>query len=302
MGNNEIINKLHQAVKRINDLETELENIKQKNSWNFASIGKKRLISSLIVVGLLLSIVVIAGTVTKPHTFSDGTVISASQVNANFDTLFNLVNGNLTSANIASIDASDITTGTIDAARIPNLDASKITAGTIDSSRIATSTTTASNKIILFDSGATSYGTGIDFTGTCIKRKIALQITGTNVRPFISTAVTNVKDIIPSDNVSLPVYGPTGIQVSSTWTGLWDGSIDNSLEEAHVLGGSIYQNWFSASTSSGNYDTTNNCENWTSPSSGHRMSNGDLLLTGSGWIANSAITCNADRSIICVAW
>jgi len=50
MGNYEIINKLNQAVKRINDLETELENIKQKKSWNFASIGKKRLISSLIVV------------------------------------------------------------------------------------------------------------------------------------------------------------------------------------------------------------------------------------------------------------
>ena len=41
MENNGIINKLNQAVKRINDLETELENIKQKNSWNFASIGKK---------------------------------------------------------------------------------------------------------------------------------------------------------------------------------------------------------------------------------------------------------------------
>ena len=302
MENYEIINKLHQAVKRINDLETELENIKKKYSWNFASIGKKRLISSLIVVGLLLSIVVIAGTVTKPHTFSDGTVISASQVNANFDTLFNLVNGNLTSANIASIDASDITTGTIDAARIPNLDASKITTGTIDSSRIATSTTTASNKIILFDSGANSYGKGIDFTGTCIKRKIDLQITGTYVRPFISTAYSNIKDIIPSDNVSLPVYGPTGIQVSSTWTGLWDGSIDNSLEEAGVLGGSIYQNWLSASTSSGNYDTTNNCLNWTVMDQTKNMQTGDFLLTSGGWIANNPIHCKNERRIICVAW
>ena len=302
MENNEIINKLHQAVKRINDLETELENIKQKNSWNFASTGKKRLISSLIVVGLLLSIVVIAGTVTKPHIFSDGTVISASQVNANFDTLFNLVNGNLTSANIASIDASDITTGTIDAARIPNLDASKITAGTIDSSRIATSTTTASNKIILFEGGTLSDGRGIDFSGTCIKRKIALQITGTNVRPFISTAVTNVKDIIPSDNVSLPVYGPTGIQVSSTWTGLWDGNIDNSLEEAGVLGGEVYTPWLSASTSSGNYDTTNNCNHWNNGSTAYSMSVGNYLLTGSGWIAETTITCNDSRSIICVAW
>ena len=302
MENYEIINKLHQAVKRINDLETELENIKQKNSWNFAIIGKKRLISSLIVVGLLLSIVVIAGTVTKPHTFSDGTVISASQVNANFDTLFNLVNGNLTSANIASIDASDITTGTIDAARIPNLDASKITSGTIDTSRIATSTTTASNKIILFDSGANSYGKGIDFTGTCIKRKIALQITGTYVRPFISTAYKNVKDIIPSDNVSLPVYGPTGIQVSSTWTGLWDGNIDKSFKEAGILQGTTMTTWFSTSFSNGNYAVQNNCNNWSSASSNDSMKIGDATTTGGGWIEDSNIQCNASRSIICVAW
>ena len=172
----------------------------------------------------------------------------------------------------------------------------------IDSSRIATSTTSATNKIILFDSAVTSTGKGIDFSGYCIKRKIALQITGTNVRPFISTEYTNVKDIIPSDNVSLPVYGPTGIQVSPTWTGLWDGNIDKSFKEAGVLQGTTDPQRLSASTSSGNYDNTNNCNSWTAVSTSYRISSGDLSLTGSGWIVNSSITCNAARSIICVAW
>jgi len=298
MENNEIINKLHQAVKRINDLETELENIKQKNSWNLASIGKKRLISSLIVVGLLLSIVVIAGTVTKPHIFSDGTVISASQVNANFDTLFNLVNGNLTSANIDSIDASDITTGTINAARIPNLDASKITTGTIDSSRIASSDNASSDRIILFEGGGFLGTTGA-MTNSCIERKIKYQIPGSNVRPFISTPYKNIKDIIPSDKASLPVYGPTGILVSSTWTEMWDGSIDSSLEGSGVLEGSYY--WWTGSTSSGILDSSNygNCSGWSLTGQGKR---GNPRATGSQWIALDSGQCGNPYDSICVAW
>ena len=300
MENYEIINKLHQAVKRINDLETELENIKQKNSWNFANIGKKRLISSLIVVGLLLSIVVIAGTVTKPHTFSDGTVISASQVNANFDTLFTLVNGNLTSENIASIDASDITTGTIDAARIPNLDASKITAGTIDSSRIATSTTAAPSKIILF-TGGSSKGSGINFTENCIKKKIALNLPVETVRPFRSMQYSNIKDIIPDNLTSLPVYGPTGVLVSSTWTGLWDGNTEASFLKAGVTGvDELY--WWSGSLSDGTFDSTYSCGNWTDLGVGDRGTSGTNIYSSSQWITGRDDRCDQTIAYICVAW
>lgn len=42
------------------------------------------------------------GTVTKPHTFTTGGTILASEVNADFDTLYTLVNGNIEAANIAS--------------------------------------------------------------------------------------------------------------------------------------------------------------------------------------------------------
>jgi hypothetical protein len=42
------------------------------------------------------------GLVTKPHTFTASTTALSSQVNANFDTLYTLVNGNIEAANIAS--------------------------------------------------------------------------------------------------------------------------------------------------------------------------------------------------------
>lgn len=40
--------------------------------------------------------------VTKPNTFSQGTTIVASEHNANFDTVYNCVNGNIENANISS--------------------------------------------------------------------------------------------------------------------------------------------------------------------------------------------------------
>ena len=50
--------------------------------------------------------------VAKTYVFSDGQVVSASQHNTNFDTLYTVVNGNLDSANFksgAGIEESKIT-------------------------------------------------------------------------------------------------------------------------------------------------------------------------------------------------
>jgi hypothetical protein len=42
------------------------------------------------------------GLVTKPHTFTPSTTVLSSEVNANFDAIYNVVNGNIEAANIAS--------------------------------------------------------------------------------------------------------------------------------------------------------------------------------------------------------
>lgn len=56
-----------------------------------ARIRKRRLI--MVAVGIFLAPFVIwAATITKPHTFTSGTPAVASEINANFDTLFTKVN------------------------------------------------------------------------------------------------------------------------------------------------------------------------------------------------------------------
>jgi len=90
------------------------ERAERKKGEKFKFLG-----FSIIVLNLVASMVY-AATVTKPHTFKEGDTASASEVNANFDTLYNLLNGQLDNDNIKEIDASKITTGKLSAAILPD--------------------------------------------------------------------------------------------------------------------------------------------------------------------------------------
>jgi len=302
MKDNEIIKKLEKAENRISELEKEILEIKKPSLKSYIEhIGKRTIVVSLLFAVFLVSIVVIAGTVSKPHTFTDGTVIDADQVNANFDTLFNLVNGNLTTENIKSIDASDITTGTIATSRIPNLDATKITTGTLDPSRIPSTTSSSPNKITLYDSGDSGRVIASNHTENCIKQKISLNLPGSIIRPFISSSGNNIKDLVSGDNLSLPVYGPTGIMISSSWTNLWDENIDNSLQDAGVLvGGS---KWWSGSNSDGTVNTSYSCANWRTQSSSYSAIFGSAEGTNASWISSTSYSsCDAYYKKLCIAF
>ena len=58
----------------------------------------------------------------KPFTFSNGTTADATEVNANFDTLYTLVNGNLDQANLANnaVGTSEIADNAVTTAKIAN--------------------------------------------------------------------------------------------------------------------------------------------------------------------------------------
>ena len=142
--NKEIKDRLDKLENELKESKNEIHSLKSSVSLTIErGIGKllsrftrNQLILGSVIALFSISIIGIAGTVTKTYTFSSGEVVSASKFNTNFDTLFTLVNGNLDDNNISGISGSKITSGTVAAARIDNLDGSKITSGTIAAARI----------------------------------------------------------------------------------------------------------------------------------------------------------------------
>lgn len=60
------------------------------------------------------------GVITKPYTFANGNVADGTQVNANFDTIYTLVNGALDAANLAAdaVGSSEIDDGSVTHAKL----------------------------------------------------------------------------------------------------------------------------------------------------------------------------------------
>ena len=142
--NKEIKDRLDKLENELKESKNEIHNLKSSVSFIIergirkvlSRFSRKQIILGSVIALFSITIIGIAGTVTKTYTFSSGEVVSASKFNTNFDTLFTLVNGNLDDSNISGISGSKITSGTVAAARIDNLDGSKITSGTVAAARI----------------------------------------------------------------------------------------------------------------------------------------------------------------------
>ena len=84
-------------MKTEKQLENEIEKLKEELAskrppWYERYIKRSSFINGFMFCMVISSVVAIAQVVTKPHTFSSGTVISAAEVNANFDTLYTRIN------------------------------------------------------------------------------------------------------------------------------------------------------------------------------------------------------------------
>ena len=115
--NKEIKDRLDKLENELKESKNEIHSLKSSASLTIergirkllSRFTRKQLILGSVIALFSISIIGIAGTVTKTYTFSSGDVVSASKINTNFDTLFTLVNGNLDDNNISSISASKIT-------------------------------------------------------------------------------------------------------------------------------------------------------------------------------------------------
>ena len=127
--NKEIKDRLDKLENELKESKNEIHNLKSSVSLTIergirkllSRFTRKQIILGSVITLSSISILGIAGTVTKTYTFSSGDVVSASKINTNFDTLYTLVNGNLDDSNISGISGSKITSGTVAAARIDNL-------------------------------------------------------------------------------------------------------------------------------------------------------------------------------------
>ena len=142
--NKEIKDRLDKLENELKESKNEIHSLKSSVSLTIergirkllSRFTRNQLLLGSVIALFSISIIGIAGTVTKTYTFSSGDVVSSSKINTNFDTLYTLVNGNLDDNNINNISGSKITSGTVAAARIDNISGSKITSGTVAASRI----------------------------------------------------------------------------------------------------------------------------------------------------------------------
>ena len=282
--NKEIKDRLDKLENELKESKDEIHSLKSSVSLKIErGIGKllsrftrKQIILGSLIVLFSISIIGIAGTVTKTYTFSSGDVVSASKINTNFDTLYTLVNGNLDDNNISAISGSKITSGTVAAARIDNLSASIITSGTIDGERIDN----VSFKAIKYD-GIFVYGSNTYVDGDLGGRNGAdSECAGDNVIPTFYNNCTNIRALISTSSTdeirdmpsnysvpeNKPVFNTQGNYLADNFSKLISGEDLYTYILGH-RGMSIGSINFHHGTSDGGALNVKNCNGFTSASS-----------------------------------
>ena len=253
---------------------------------------KKQIFVFSIVFLFLLTLFAYAGTVTKNYTFSDGEIVSAAKFNANFDTLYTLVNGNLDDNNISGISASKITSGTLSGDRLDNISDSKIYGETI-----------------VFYLTSTKYDgnlggrSGADAKCVIAKKNSLLTMAKTNIRAFMSISETDeIRDMVSNYNVpsTAPIISPFGTTISDNISDHLDGNITRVIRK-HFIKDYIEQYAYTGSTQSGALSPYN-CANWTSTTAGNGMGQLADFDSTSSFVGSSGNGCSNAKFITCIAF
>ena len=293
MKQKELIEKLESLEKEINSLKEKKQNkIHYLLLQIMEKYTKKQIFVFSIVFLFLLTLFAYAGTVTKNYTFSDGEIVSAAKFNANFDTLYTLVNGNLDDNNISGISASKITSSTLSGDRLDNISDSKIYGETI-----------------VFYLTSTKYDgnlggrSGADAKCVIAKKNWLLTMAKTNVRAFMSISGSDeIRDMVSNYTVpsTAPIISPLGTTISDNISDFLDGDTISKTIRTHFIKDSIAQYSYTGSTQSGALSSFH-CANWTAASGNNGM-RGDFDSTSLFLDSGSAPNCNSSLSITCIAF
>ncbi len=205
-----------------------------------------------------------AGTITKPHTFTAGTTISPSQVNANFDAIISEFNGNISSVNLlnSGIATEDIAASSITSALVLDrtLVEADILAGTLTggtSGNLAAATVTGHN---LGTASVTETHVGSEAINSAAIRNFSIvggnggdlasgTITGGNIATSnvtedhlavdsVRTAAIQSQSVASDEILNFSIVGGNGGDIASgTITG-GNLATDNVTQD-HIAAGSI---------------------------------------------------------------
>jgi len=304
--NKEIKDRLDKLENELKESKNEIHSLKSSVSLTIeggirkllSRFTKKQLILGSVIILFSISIIGIAGTVTKTYTFSSGDVVSASKINTNFDTLYTLVNGNLDDNNISGISGSKITSGTVAAARLGNLSSTAINYEGIFIFNTYTGNTAhfdSSPGNSSFD-GDLSGRSGADAICSNWKFKVPKNLSTCNsVRALISIDSNDeVRDMptnysVPSDK---PVFNQNGHIIADNLTHLVSG---NNLYGRMIPGSTVNHSYWTG-TSTGGALNSNNCNGFTSTGgNGQTHENLNYHFKGVNYI-----TCGSTAYLLCM--
>lgn len=152
-------------------------------------------------------------SISKPNTFSANTTISSSEVNANFDTIYNAFNG--------SVDAANLASGAVTTAKIAdsNVTTAKIADSNVTTAKIADSNVTTAKM-----------GSRDGFFAT-----VASQTFTSGVTAIVQCGTELYDEGGNYDNTTYKYTVPYDGYFFGGYQIVFDGSADNSRYEAIIL-------------------------------------------------------------------
>ena len=298
-------NELKESKKEIHKLKGSVSFIVENTIRRLLSrFTRKQIVLGSLIVLFSVSIIGIAGTVSKTYTFSAGEVVSASKFNTNFDTLYTLVNGNLDDDNINGISGSKITSGTIDPARIDNVSSTAINYG---NGVFVYSSYDPDNNSTVVDGSFTRNESNIicDYA----KFKI-IHRECNNTKALVSFSTSDeIRDMISNYSVpdSAVVFNQMGQRLADNFTKLIDGSkypflISNIQDAVYASGvglsywhGTVRGGIFATDSGYAVYD----CNGFTSHNSSDYGSTHSSIYNS--WNTSNA-RCNLGKPLLCICY